>query len=104
MKRTFTRRDFTKMTAASAVAAGLARAHGQSAAAALLAQNTPPQVEEPGAVAAYAPAKAASNTPSDQWSGHDSPAVFQLSAASAAATSSDRPMTFPTSRTASFGR
>jgi alpha-L-fucosidase len=75
MKRTFTRRDFTKMTAASAVAVGLARTHAQSAAA-LLSQNTPPQVEEPGAVAAYAPAKVASNAPGDQWSGHDSPALI----------------------------
>jgi alpha-L-fucosidase len=64
------------MTAASAVAAGLARAHGQSAAAALLAQNTPPQVEEPGAVAAYAPATVASNAPGDPWSGHDSPQLI----------------------------
>ena len=62
MKRTFTRRDFTKMTAASAFAAGLARTHAQSAAT-QLSQNTPPQVEEPGAVTAYAPAKAASNGP-----------------------------------------
>jgi alpha-L-fucosidase len=75
MKRTFTRRDFTKMTAASAVAAGLARAHAQSAAA-LLAQNTPQQVEEPGALAAYAPAKVASNAPGDPWSGKDSPELI----------------------------
>jgi len=75
MKRTFTRRDFTKMTAASAFAAGLARTHAQSAAT-QLSQNTPPQVEEPGAVTAYAPAKVASNAPGDQWSGHDSPQLI----------------------------
>ncbi len=78
MKRIFTRRDFTKMTAASAVAAGLARAP----AAALLAQNAPPQVEEPGAVAPEgvpakpAAATPASNDPAAQWSGHDSPELI----------------------------
>ena len=47
MKTTFTRRNFTR-TAAAAVAAGLAQPRH---AAALLAQNSPLGVEEPGAVA-----------------------------------------------------
>ena len=78
MKRTFTRRDFTRMTAAAAAAAGLARTRT----AALLAQNAPAQVEEPGAVAPEGvPGKPAANAPASsdpaaQWSGHDSPELI----------------------------
>ena len=48
MKPTFTRRYFTRMTAAAAVAAGLTPPRHSVA---LLAQNSPLGVEEPGAVA-----------------------------------------------------
>ena len=70
MDSRFTRRHFAKMTTAAAVAAGLTRSH----AAALFAQGTQTQVEDPTvAKQEGVTGKAGSNAPGDLWSGKDSP-------------------------------
>ena len=73
MKRTFTRRHFTKMSGAAAAAL----ASAQSSFAALAqAPAQPPQVEDPNVAAPQGIARSnapASNDPAAQWSGHDSP-------------------------------
>ena len=65
MKRTLTRRHFTSMTAAAAVAAGITQPRR---AATLLAQPPSPQVEGPGTAGPAArSAGPVSSAPADQW-------------------------------------
>ena len=65
MKRTLTRRNFTRMSAAAAVAAGLAQPRH---AAAILAQTPPIGVKEPDAIASDSGSCApAANAPGDKW-------------------------------------
>jgi len=78
MNGRFTRRHFARMTSAAAVAAGLTRSH----AAALFAQGTPTQVEDPTvAHQEGVTGKPSSNAPGDLWSGKDSPELVQAALA-----------------------
>jgi alpha-L-fucosidase len=71
MNRTLTRRRFTQMSAAAALAASLTHTRH---AVAQLAQSPASQTEDPTvAKQEGVTGKPTSNAPGDQWSGHDSP-------------------------------
>jgi alpha-L-fucosidase len=84
MNRILTRRRFTEMTAAAAVAASLARTER---AAALLMQSPPSQAEDPTvAKPEGVTGRPTSNAPGDPWSGHDSPELVAAALAGLPAT------------------